>query len=213
MVRLAATPALSIIDRVRDHRVEASGEDDDVTNHQDDQGILGVIRNDHEHLERYLQELEVQAEATPQPVLDEFKDLLSRHAATELEVLYPLVRGFGGDAHDAVKQGRMDQQETAMSILRLERVPLGTAEFRQELAHLLFHVRNHIGQDQEEVLPIVRERFSAAELNRMRDRSEHARAYVPRRSHPRIPKSGMGAKVANRLMTATDRLLTRRQAS
>jgi len=170
-----------------------------------------MIEHDHHELEELVEKLEFTGESAPMEVLDDLSRLLVLHAATELEVVYPAVRSLSAQSKDSVKQGRLDNEEVAMSILRLEKVPLGTVDFRQELGHLVFHVRSHIRQDREEIIPLMLD-FTATHLVDMARQAERARAHVPtRRAHPAVLKSGIGSKVAYRVMAITDRVMPQRR--
>jgi hemerythrin superfamily protein len=203
-------PAVAVVDRARDRLSARRDGREDLdpggTTSGDKGDVLALITADHLALNALAVQLETQAETAPRPVLDRFSACLTAHSAVELEVIYPAVKELAGTDEDlnVVKQGRLDQEEIAMSLVRLQKVPLSTEEFRQELSHLIAETRLHMARDRDEVVPRL-QTLTPQTLQALADKGRQVRRHAPQRPHPRMLKSGTGSRVANRLLSLADR--------
>lgn len=175
----------------------------------DQPDAVDVLEADHRAVEVFLSQLEQQAEAAPKRVLDAAVRSLSVHSAIEVELLYPVVADKLEGGTDAAKQARLDHEEVEMTLLRLQSVPLSTAEFRDELSRLVTEVRAHVRTEETTLFPQLRATVDEGTLVELGKRLEHAKRHAPTRPHPHAPKSALGAKVADRLVGAIDRLRDR----
>ena len=180
----------------------------------EERDAVDVLEADHRAVEVLLSQLEQQAEAAPKRALDEAVRSLSMHSAIELELLYPMVADRLDGGVDAAKQARLDHQEVEMTMLRLQSVPMSTSEFREELSRFVAEVRAHVRTEETSLFPMLRATVDAGDLARLGSRLEHAKRHAPTRPHPHAPKSALGAKLADRVAGALDRLRDRgRRAS
>ena len=93
-----------------------------------------------------------------------------------------------------------------MSLLRLQKVPMATDEFRAELAHVIEHVRAHVRQEEGEMFPQLRADLSPERLRRLGKKLARARRHAPVQPHPRSLKSALGARIADRIESLFDRV-------
>lgn len=175
----------------------------------DQPDAVDVLEADHRAVEVLLSQLEQQAEAAPKRVLDDAVRSLSIHSAIEVELLYPVVADRLEGGTDAAKQARLDHEEVEMTLLRLQSVPLSTEEFRDELARLVAEVRAHVRTEETMLFPQLRAEVDQDTLVTLGRRLDHAKRHAPTRPHPHAPKSALGAKLADRLVGAVDRLRDR----
>lgn len=167
---------------------------------------LALLEADHRRHEALLAELEQRVEGTPREVLDELVEALSVHNAVELEALYPFVARHLDGGVGLAKRARLEHDEIAHLLVRLERGPSSSEAFRTELAGLVDEVRRHVRGEEALVFPALRARITPEELGGLADRIERARRLAPTRPHPSAPRSAWGARVANRLVGPVDRL-------
>ena len=198
-------PAMATIDQVRD-AVSSGGTHNRTHAGERDDDVLTMLESDHRGIDLLLWELQFQAEAAPRATLERVISSLSSHMAVELEVLYPQVRSKVDGGEDLVKQARIDHEEVAMSLLRLQKVPMAIDEFRTELGHVIEHVRAHVRQEEEEMFPSLREDLSSEQLHRLGMKLARARRHAPTRPHPRSLKSALGARIADRVESLFDRI-------
>lgn len=170
---------------------------------------VDVLESDHRSVEVLLSQLQQQGEAAPKHVLDEAVRSLSIHSAVEIELLYPLVADRLDGGTDKAKQARLDHQEVEMSMLRLQRVPMSTDEFRSELSRFIAEVRAHVQNEETSLFPLLRAGVDERTLVELGKRLEHAKRHAPTHPHPHAPKSAVGAKLADRVAGALDRLRDR----
>jgi hemerythrin superfamily protein len=203
-------PAVAVLDRARDRLSGRHQDSPDVDSgsleEREIDDVFSLLTADHQVLNSLATQLQIQAETAPRSTLDQFSARLATHTAVELEVIYPAVQHSASTGEDlnVVKQGRLDHEEIAMSLVRLQKVPLNTAEFRKELSHLISETRLHIERDRETVFPRLRA-LTPESLQELAHKGREVRRHAPVRPHPRVLKSGPGSKLANRLLSLTDR--------
>ena len=168
-----------------------------------------VLEEDHRTVDLLLTQLERQAEAAPKRVLDDAVRALSVHSAIEVEYLYPFVAARLEGGTDLAKEARLDHEEVAMTLLRLQNVAMSVTEFREELTKLIADVRQHVRTEETMLFPSMRASVDAATLTELGGRLEHAKRHAPTRPHPHAPRSALGSRVADRLSGAIDRLRDR----
>lgn len=174
-------------------------------------GVFDDLRSDHRRIELLLTRLEQQAETTPKSVLDAAARQVSAHLSVTISALYPVVvtKLHGGD--DLAKKHRLGAEEVQITLQRLQRTPLSTEEFREELGRFIAAVRRQMANEESQVLAVLPRELSDAEAADLVRQLRRARRRGVIRPHPHIPKSALGASVATRIMGTADRVRERLQ--
>lgn len=137
--------------------------------------VVDLIMNDHRELERIFDELLTEP-AKRAGLLPVMTTLLTAHSRAEEAEVYPQAREAGG-AED-VEHSQKEHLELDELAEQLCRVDPSSSDFEPALQKLVDAVKHHVGEEEESVLPGMRERMSAATLQSLGEaflasRAEH----------------------------------------
>ena len=119
------------------------------------QDVAQIIARDHRKLEALFAQLESDHGDRRRLVNQVIGDLAA-HSAAEEQLLYPAVRdmvpGGGAMADQAIAEHKAIKEELA----RLEQGEPGQQDFENALTAVMDHVRTHVPQEENELLPALR---------------------------------------------------------
>jgi hemerythrin-like domain-containing protein len=151
---------------------------------------LTLLKQDHGNVEELFRRFETAA-ADDVDELARVRDLvvehLSRHAAVEEQVFYPEIRARLGEHEFTVLEGLEEHHVAKLSLSELEKLSPTHERFRAKFTVLIESVRHHIGEEEDDMFPKVRDAFTVEELNEMGERMEQAKVVAPTRAHPLVP--------------------------
>ncbi len=137
--------------------------------------VVDLIMQDHREFERLFEELRSSPEKRPSlvPVM---LTLLTAHERAEEAEVYPRARANGG-AED-VEHSQKEHLEADQLAADLAATDPNAEDFEEKLDKLAEAVIHHLEEEEETVLPGMRERMSSDELNRLGEaflatRAEH----------------------------------------
>ena len=121
-------------------------------------------------------------------IVDKVIEQLSVHAEIEEQVLYPALRAVTDDPSD-VLEGWEEHHLAKLALWELEKLPATHERFDAKFTVLMESIRHHVGEEEEAggLFDQCRERFGAAELERMGEQMATLRTTVPTRPHPFSP--------------------------
>ena len=137
--------------------------------------VVDLIMNDHRELERIFDELLNEPAKRPNP-LPLIATLLTPPSPAEEAQVYPKALEAGG-AED-VQHSQKEHLEADELAEQLCRIDPASADFEPALQKLVDAVKHHVGEEEEKVLPGMRERMDAATLESLGEaflasRAEH----------------------------------------
>lgn len=135
--------------------------------------VVDLIISDHRELQRLFDELRTDRDkrANLAPVMT---NLLYAHSRAEEQEVYPAARDAGGeDDVEHSQREHLEADQLAEKLCGLD--PLGD-EFDDTLGQLIDAVTHHIGEEEESVLPHMRDRMKDQRLQELADRFLGARA-------------------------------------
>lgn len=176
--------------------------------------VFDVLGYDHDEVKRMLTELEngptaatgasendlaLRKKAVEQLVIEE-----SRHEAVEEMYFWPAVRDrvTGGDRLAETATGQ--EQEGKEVLDKLDKLDADQPEFEQLIATFIEAAREHIGYEETQVWPLLRNVLSAQEASDLGDKLEQAKKTAPTRPHPHTPASPGVLKTAGQAIAAAD---------
>ncbi|WP_134731095.1 hemerythrin domain-containing protein [Amycolatopsis nivea] len=150
--------------------------------------LITVITDDHRDVERVFAELESEPEAgNRKDVVDHVIAELVRHSVAEEQLMYPAARKHL-DNGDEIADHEIEEHAEAEKVMkRLERKNPGEPEYEELLGKLIADVRHHIRDEENDLLPRLREACSAEELDQLGERVLAAKKIAPTRPHPHAP--------------------------
>lgn len=170
-----------------------------MSNHTPD--VDQLIRQDHREVEALMERIATD----PERIRGEIVRLLSTHAAAEEIVVYPMLLG-DGDAAEAMNRHARDEHQTIKeALLAVDKADPAGPDILRLVSELERVVREHVLEEEQEVLPVLRSLVGADEMREMAGRFETAKKAAPTRPHPNAPDSATGNLVAGAPASLVDR--------
>jgi hemerythrin-like domain-containing protein len=156
--------------------------------------VVDLIMQDHREFERMLDALTNTPERRPD-VLPVFITLITAHSRAEEAEVYPAAAEAGA-AHD-VEHSQEEHVEADELLAKLAATDPASADFDQILADADEAVRHHLGEEEETVLPKMRELLSSSRLAELGDAFAAARASHLGEKPADITKAELEQQAAN----------------
>jgi hemerythrin-like domain-containing protein len=143
---------------------------------------------------------------------------LSRHAAIEEEIFYPMLRErFADDVSQEYVYEALEEHHAAKLMLaEIDRLSPEHERFRAKVMVLIESVEHHIEEEENTVFPELRRALSRKELNELGEAMARAKRRAPTRPHPHAPDEppalplvGAAAAVVDRARDASESALRR----
>jgi hemerythrin superfamily protein len=159
--------------------------------------IIDLLTNDHAEVNQLFGRF---SQASKPETKDELaKDIihdLSVHAAVEEQFVYPLVRKKVDGGDDLVDHGIEEHQEVKKLLADLEKLDPSDSEFATKMDKVISSVREHVSEEEDEVLPKLREATTADTREKVGAVVEKAKSLVPTHPHPMVPGTATAQMVA-----------------
>jgi hemerythrin superfamily protein len=141
---------------------------------------ITVILNDHRNVEDFFSKYEQSTDSAEKlRLVSKIIEELTVHAAIEEQVLYPLVSERLEDG-DELRSHAVEEHDEAREVLAaLEQLPVTDGSFDDKVRELIDEVRHHVEEEEEDLLPKLRDRLSGKELTDLGERLRKAKAGAP----------------------------------
>ena len=123
----------------------------------------------------------------------------------EEQFVYPLVRAKVDGGDDLVDHGIEEHQEVKRLLAEIEKLDAGSAEFTSKMDKVMSSVREHVQEEEGDVLPKLRESTSAETLEKLGSVVESAKKVVPTHPHPLVPGTATAQLLAGPWATMVDK--------
>ncbi|MGH3928141.1 MAG: hemerythrin domain-containing protein [Pseudonocardiaceae bacterium] len=144
------------------------------------QDVAQIIANDHRRIEELLATLESR-QGDARRLVDQVIDELSAHTEAEEQVVYPAVRdmvpGGGRMADQAIAEHKIMKQVLA----KLEQSEPGALEFENTLTALVDSVRDHVPDEENQLLPALRAVIGQDKMEELGQIFQDVKGTVPTR--------------------------------
>lgn len=160
---------------------------------------IQVLKDEHRRMIELFQEIEaipITEGERRKAVFEQVSTALSVHAVAEEELLYPLMRRSIPDGEQMVEHALDEHQTVKETLARLERMSGDNLDFDVELRTLMTNVREHIQEEEGELLPLLRQHVDQKTLDSLGPQLEAAEAMAPTRPHPNAPNTPPGNVLA-----------------
>lgn len=135
--------------------------------------VVDLITQDHRELQRMFEELRSDP-SKRQALAPVMSTLLFAHSRAEESEVYPRAKAAGGE--DDVEHSQEEHLAADQLAERLTGLDPESEEFGEVLEKLIEAVTHHLEEEEEDVLPHLRERLSETELTELGERFLAARA-------------------------------------
>ena len=156
---------------------------------------IQVLKDEHRRMIELFQEIEEIPVANGDARKAKFEQVstaLSVHAVAEEELLYPLMRRSIPDGEQLVEHALDEHQTVKEALARLEKMSADNIDFEGELRTLMTNVREHIQEEEGELLPLLQQHVDQKTLDSLGPQLQAAEAMAPTRPHPNAPNTPPG---------------------
>jgi hemerythrin-like domain-containing protein len=149
-----------------------------------------LLKHDHQSLERLFKRFEQagdRAFATKRQIADRVVEELSRHAAIEEQLFYPVARSTVPGTEDVVLESLEEHHVAKWLLSELDGMDPAEERFDAKMTVLIETVRHHVSEEEQEFFPKVRDELGRNALAELGEAMEAARRTAPTHPHPRSP--------------------------
>lgn len=171
-----------------------------------------LLMHDHRRVEQLFRDYRSAASETQQRgVIEILVRELSKHAALEELMVYPLAKQVLPDGQRRVAEHLAEHLAVKQTLLALDRLPAGDDRARTLMADLQREVEHHVREEEGELLPKLREAVAAPDLRKLGEALRKAKHTAPTRPHPKAPDEPPALAVAAPVAAVYDRFRDRLQ--
>ncbi|WP_236239504.1 hemerythrin domain-containing protein [Streptomyces sp. CC228A] len=151
--------------------------------------VIAELISDHREVEEMFTRIEglPHGDERRKELSDKVTIELVRHSIAEEEYLYPAVRKHLPNG-DALADKELEDHASAERVMKeLEGCEAGDARFDALITQLMSEIREHVEDEENNLLPRLRSVCPQEELDRLGDKVRHAKKTAPTRPHPAAP--------------------------
>jgi hemerythrin-like domain-containing protein len=170
------------------------------------QNAIDLIEQDHRQVDMLFSQLE--SATTPEQrhqIGQQIIRELSIHAAVEEQLLYPVARRYV-PSEDLVEHGIEEHQGLKQELAQLDTMTPDSPEYLEGFQLAKEMVQEHVGEEERDILPPIRQALSEEQLAMLGTTIEAAKKTAPTHPHPNIPPKPPLNLLLGPLYAAMDRL-------
>jgi hemerythrin superfamily protein len=169
--------------------------------------IIDLLTNDHAEVNQLFGRFSQSSKPETKDELGkEIVHELSIHAAVEEQFVYPLIRRKVDGGDDLVDHAIEEHQEVKTLLADIEKLDPSSAEYTQKMEKVTSSVREHVSEEEGEVLPKLKEATDADTREKVGSLVEKAKSVVPTHPHPLIPGTATAQMIAGPWAGMVDRV-------
>jgi hemerythrin superfamily protein len=127
--------------------------------------VVTLIENDHRLMESLFEQL-LAGKGDRRTLVDEVAARLTAHARAEEEEVYPAITAADPDEEDDVEHAYHEHDEAVHLLLKVVNL-VESPHFEEALTALVEAVRHHVEEEEDEVLPALRDAVDGETLERL----------------------------------------------
>ncbi len=166
-----------------------------------------MLKDDHRAVETLFKRFEKagdRAITEKRAVVDRIVEELSKHAAIEEQLFYPVVRATVPATDDLALESLEEHNIVKWVLSDLESMDPQDERFTAKVTVLIENVRHHVEEEEQEFFPKVRDELGRKSLNDLGDAMLTARKVAPTHPHPNAPDVPPGNLVATAITAPLD---------
>lgn len=173
---------------------------------------LEVLTHDHRMVEQLFRDYHAAAsDKQRRAVVELLVRELSKHAALEELMIYPLAKRVLDDGAQEVDEHLSEHMALKKTLLALDRLSEGDERTDDLVARLRRDVEEHVREVEGEFMPRIRAAVPQEDLAELGQLLEKAKRSAPTRPHPHAPDHPPALTLAGPVAAAYDRLRDRLQ--
>ncbi len=170
---------------------------------------ITLLKNDHRDVEKLFKRFEAtgdRAFSTKRGLVDKMIEQLSRHAAVEEQLFYPVTRATVPGTDDIVLESIEEHHIVKWELSELQHLDPDDERFDAKVTVLIESVRHHVEEEETVYFPKVRSEIGRKALDDLGETMSDAKAHAPTHPHPRSPQTPPGNLAAGSVAGAVDRV-------
>ncbi|GAA2905302.1 hemerythrin domain-containing protein [Streptomyces mexicanus] len=173
---------------------------------------IELLKHDHRMVEQLFRDYHAAANETQRRAVVELTIReLSKHAALEEMMFYPMARKVLPDGGPRIDEHLVEHMAVKKLLHALDRLPSGDTREADLMHQLRREVEEHVREEEGELMPEVRDHASQEQLDRLGRLLKQAKQGAPTRPHPHAPDRPPGLTVLGPVAAAYDRVRDRLQ--
>ncbi|URN17582.1 MULTISPECIES: hemerythrin domain-containing protein [Streptomyces] len=170
--------------------------------------VITELTTDHQEVEELFVRIQELPPGDPERkrLADQAVMELVRHAVAEEEYLYPAVREYLPDGDSLADKELEDHAAAERTMKELEECDADHPRFDTMIAQLMAEVREHVADEEADLLPRLRAACSQEKLEELGEKVRQAKKMAPTRPHPAAPDKPPANKLLDRGAGMVDRL-------
>lgn len=156
---------------------------------------ITLLKDEHKTVEKLFKRFEKagdHAYVEKRDIADRIIEELSKHAAIEEMLFYPVTRATVPDTDDIVLESLEEHHVVKWVLSEIEATDPSDERFDAKVTVLIENVRHHVKEEEEEYFPQVRDELGRKALGELGDAMAQARVTAPTHPHPRAPDTPPG---------------------
>jgi len=170
---------------------------------------ITLLKDDHKTVEQLFKRFEKagdRAYVEKRDLVDRIIEELSKHAAIEEQLFYPVVRATVPETDDIALESLEEHHIVKWVLAELEKMSPEDERFDAKVTVLIENVRHHVEEEETEFFPMVRDELGRNALSDLGDAMKAAKAIAPTRPHPTSPDTPPGNLVMGTAAGVADRV-------
>lgn len=170
---------------------------------------ITLLKDDHKTVEKLFKRFEKAGDGAykeKRTVAEKIREELSRHAAVEEQLFYPVVRATVDGVEDITLESLEEHHIVKWVLSELDDMDPKDERFTAKMTVLIENVRHHVEEEEDELFPKVRDQLGRKDLRELGEAMEAARRIAPTHPHPRQPDTPPGNIVGGAAAGIADRV-------
>ena len=170
---------------------------------------ITLLKDDHKTVEQLFKRFEEagdRAYVEKRGIVDRIIEELSKHAAIEEQIFYPVVRATVPETEDIALESLEEHHIVKWVLAELQKMSPEDERFDAKVTVLMENVRHHVGEEEDDFFPMVRDELGRNALGDLGEAMEAAKAIAPTHPHPRSPDTPPGNLVMGAAAGVADRI-------
>ncbi|MFF8596880.1 hemerythrin domain-containing protein [Streptomyces sp. NPDC015220] len=173
---------------------------------------IELLKHDHRMVEQLFRDYHAAASETQRRgVIELAVRELSKHAALEEMMFYPMARKVLPDGARKIDEHLSEHLAVKKLLLALDKLPAGDDREGDLMTQLKREIEEHVREEEGELMPELREHVSQQDLDELGRLIDEAKRSAPTRPHPNAPDQPPALTVIGPVAAAYDRFRDRLQ--
>ncbi|MEU6096924.1 hemerythrin domain-containing protein [Streptomyces sp. NPDC047079] len=173
---------------------------------------IELLMHDHRMVEQLFRDYRAAATGRQRrAVVETLIRELSRHAAIEELMFYPLAKKVLPGGMQEVEEHLAEHMAAKQTLLALDKLSVDDHRERELVEQLRQEIEEHVHEEESELMPGLRDAVSQRDLDRLGELLAQAKQTAPTRPHPHAPDEPPALSLAGPVAAAYDRLRDRLQ--